>query len=76
MGYKMNKQQRVYGKGVTELSLLEQVKKLQEVKQQMKQEIERLHGIIQQLTRELDEAEEHAFCMQEKLSQLMEKERF
>ena len=64
------------GKGAFDLSLLEQVKKLQVEKIKMKEEIERLHGVIQQLTRELDDAEEHAFCMQEKLSQLMEKEWF
>ena len=57
------------------LDLLDQVKKLQEDKKEMRLEIERLHGVIQQLTRELDEAEVHAFCMQEKLSQLMKKER-
>ena len=66
----------LYGKGAFDLSLLEQVKKLQEDKKKLKQEIERLHGVIQHLTRELDEAEEHAFCMQEKLSQLAEKVRF
>lgn len=42
----------------------------------LEQENERLHDVIRHLTRELDEAEEHAFAQQEKLSQLLEKERF
>lgn len=42
----------------------------------LKEENERLHGVIQQLTRELDEAEEHAFAQQEKLSELLKKVRF
>ena len=42
----------------------------------LEEENERLHDVIRHLTRELDEAEEHAFAMQEKLSQLLEKERF
>lgn len=41
----------------------------------LEQENERLHDVIRHLTRELDEAEEHAFVVQEKLSSLMEKER-
>lgn len=42
----------------------------------LEEENERLHDVIRHLTRELDEAEEHAFAQQEKLSQLLEKERF
>ena len=42
----------------------------------LEEENERLHDVIRHLTRELDEAEEHAFAQQEKLSQLLGKERF
>ena len=36
----------------------------------------RLHDVIQHLTRELDEAEEHAFALQEKLSSLLQTNQF
>lgn len=55
---------------------LKRYDKIQEYKEKLKEkdkEIERLSGIIQQLTRDLDEAEEHAYVMQEKLSQYMER---
>ena len=57
----------------TPLKRLDRVKMLEQKTVDQKKEIETLHGIIQQLTRELDEAEEHAYVMQEKISTLMEK---
>ena len=51
----------------------EQVEKWKVAYELARQENERLHKIIEDLTRDLDEAEEHAFCMQEKISTLMQK---
>ena len=68
-----------YGKSVykmTQLEALDQIKKLQEEKKDLIKENERLHGVIQHLTRELDEAEEHAYAMQEKLSTMLQERRF
>lgn len=42
----------------------------------LEDENERLHDVIQHLTRELDEAEEHAFALQEKLSSLLQTNQF
>lgn len=62
-----------YEKSLRKLDALQRAQK-ENVK--LREENERLHEVIMHLTRELDEAEEHAFAMQEKLSQLLEKERF
>lgn len=42
----------------------------------LEDENERLHDVIQHLTRELDEAEEHTFALQEKLSSLLQTNQF
>ena len=62
-----------YEKSLRKLDTLQRAQK-ENVK--LREENERLHEVIRYLTRELDESEEHAFAMQEKLSQLLEKERF
>ena len=62
-----------YEKSLRKLDALQRAQK-ENVK--LREENDRLHEVIRYLTRELDEAEEHAFAMQEKLSQLLEKERF
>lgn len=58
------------------LKRLDRIKLLENKNRILNEENERLHGVIQELTRELDEAEQNAFAMQEKLSSLMEKVRF
>ena len=61
---------------MTELEILKRINFLEYRNKKLNEENERLHGVIQELTRELDEAEQSAFAMQEKLSSLMEKVRF
>lgn len=62
-----------YGRNLRKLDALQRA---QNENLKLREENERLHEVISYLTRELDEAEEHAFAMQEKLSHLLEKERF
>lgn len=47
------------------------IEKVDRIKE-LEKENERLHDVIRHLTRELDEAEQHAFALQEKLSTLLQ----
>ena len=62
----------LYKKKVSELKKSnEQVEKWKATYELARQENNRLHRVIEDLTMDLDEAEEYAFCMQEKLSMLL-----